>query len=477
MAVYGIGTTFERKDYLDCFIDESIAFLNYSENVTPELYVLFRRIKTGDILYVKSYSPSEFIIKAVGLVLDNTIETNKISVNWIWDGRKKENDDKDNFLRLPTNMDKYNVRNIALYEEFNKNVLEKISEKAFQEREITNIEMKALWEYLGYLEVSLKCFQFVIENLDSDFDLIRNKISNYGKSVIEEFLRNNGYHEIHKFPIYSFNFFNGYLKFDANEHYKQTFEKNINSYMGSTERYIEILNNTFSLDYWSFIEPIKEKHKENFLDFLTNKEVFEDLYNQAECEVKKNDKKANNKIRSILKHKFNVLYETQENFSCELSPQLTNQHLINWQLSLQKYIEKAILLFDESSKTDVDIKLLAYIFKTLCSNGLNISVDNDAFLNFMKELLGTTPSTTEKYIRSSDMGYRQGFVTTWLKGLELLASLDEDEDENEIENKGKDKLLIRKCIKAALKDKLVKLDKPLTLEQKGFLQKLEEKYR
>ncbi|MFV0538088.1 MAG: hypothetical protein ACK5M3_12060, partial [Dysgonomonas sp.] len=30
--------------------------------------------------------------------------------------------------------------------------------KTFPEKEIDHIKMKALWEYLGYLEISLKCF-------------------------------------------------------------------------------------------------------------------------------------------------------------------------------------------------------------------------------------------------------------------------------------------------------------------------------
>lgn len=57
---------------------------------------------------------------------------------------------------------------------------------------------------------------------------------------------------------------------------------------------------------------------------------------------------------------------------------------------------------------------------------MNIDVTDDSFVNFVKELMGTSLSTTEKYLRSSDMGYRKRICETWLKGLNLLSTLDKE---------------------------------------------------
>ncbi|MDR2951273.1 MAG: hypothetical protein LBV71_18960 [Prevotella sp.] len=57
---------------------------------------------------------------------------------------------------------------------------------------------------------------------------------------------------------------------------------------------------------------------------------------------------------------------------------------------------------------------------------MNISVKDDVFVNFMKELLVTSLSTTSKYLRSSDMGYKDSVLDTWIKGLELLETLDKE---------------------------------------------------
>lgn len=135
MAVYGIGATFEKKDVFDSFIKDKVAFLSWTDKDGPELHKLFRRVKIGDILYIKSYNPTTgLIIKAICIVKDNTINeanNNSISVGWIWTGKKDAEKHEDQFIVLEPNMDKYNVRNIAIYEEFNEVVLAKVLDKIF----------------------------------------------------------------------------------------------------------------------------------------------------------------------------------------------------------------------------------------------------------------------------------------------------------------------------------------------------------
>ncbi|MDR2951274.1 MAG: hypothetical protein LBV71_18965 [Prevotella sp.] len=69
------------------------------------------------------------------------------------------------------------------------------------------------------------------------------------------------------------------------------------------------------LDDWAYIEPINDRHKEDFLDFFTDEKVFEELYGLAEKEIKKNDKKANNRLRLMLKDKFDIFQDVQNSFS------------------------------------------------------------------------------------------------------------------------------------------------------------------
>lgn len=135
MAVYGIGATFEKKDVFDFFIKDKVAFLSWTDKDAPELHKLFRHVKIGDILYIKSYNPTTGLtIKAIGIVKDNAINeanNNNISVGWIWIGKKDTEKVEDQFIVLEPNMDKYNVRNIAIYEEFNEVVLAKVLDKIF----------------------------------------------------------------------------------------------------------------------------------------------------------------------------------------------------------------------------------------------------------------------------------------------------------------------------------------------------------
>lgn len=144
MAVYGIGATIEDDRYFQIFIEHNIIFLSWEEKEAPELYRLFKSIKIGDIVYVKSYNQSGLYIKAIGIVSDNELRnfslTDKIfvpmstkgkfrrkciSIKWVWDESETEN----KAIHLIPNMDKYNVRNVAIYEEFSKNVLDRVIDK------------------------------------------------------------------------------------------------------------------------------------------------------------------------------------------------------------------------------------------------------------------------------------------------------------------------------------------------------------
>ena len=79
---------------------------------------MLRRFQIGDIVYIKSHPPNiGLIIKAIGIVISDELKTNKklgtgIPVKWLWIGE----------VRLGPCDDKYPVRNITLYEEFNRKI-------------------------------------------------------------------------------------------------------------------------------------------------------------------------------------------------------------------------------------------------------------------------------------------------------------------------------------------------------------------
>lgn len=117
MAIYGIGANYNNVDVSQDFIKKGIACVGWDITDAPELHKILQSIKIGDIFYIKSHSPSNGLyIKAVGIVTDNTLKKEDkgigVSVRWIWDGRH-------HYGKV---QDKYNVRSITIYEEYNKDI-------------------------------------------------------------------------------------------------------------------------------------------------------------------------------------------------------------------------------------------------------------------------------------------------------------------------------------------------------------------
>ena len=122
MAIFGLGAFYE-EDMTDLFLSNEVACIGWNYNDAPSLHKLMRYIKVGDIIYIKSHPPTQgLIIKAVGIASDDKVHGVTdvgeacLGVRWIWSGNEV----------VGKINDKYNVRNITLYEETNPDVQRRV---------------------------------------------------------------------------------------------------------------------------------------------------------------------------------------------------------------------------------------------------------------------------------------------------------------------------------------------------------------
>jgi hypothetical protein len=122
MAIYAIGAYYD-EDVSQDFIESNLIGVGWNNTEAPELHQFIMSLKVGDIVYLKSYSPSssDIIVKGVGYIIDNIIITRTESgglvncgrnVRWIFT----------ELFRIPKPIEKNNVRANAMYEEFHPEV-------------------------------------------------------------------------------------------------------------------------------------------------------------------------------------------------------------------------------------------------------------------------------------------------------------------------------------------------------------------
>ncbi len=122
--MYGLGAMYGKSDMSKQFIAHRVACIGWGVNEAPALYMMLRKVKVSDFIYIKSISIAnkELIIKAVGVVVDDKIEDysygNGVNVIWLWTGEEK--------IKLDDLMYKNNVFNNTLYEEHNLELQQKI---------------------------------------------------------------------------------------------------------------------------------------------------------------------------------------------------------------------------------------------------------------------------------------------------------------------------------------------------------------
>lgn len=299
----------------------------------------------------------------------------------------------------------------------------------FPKKEI-KLPLQSVWEYLGYLEISLDCFKLAIQHLDADFFMITSQIGFFSKEKIEDFISNNGYQQCNE-EICSFELFNKQIYYDGNLLYKLSCEDLMEKYL--LEEHKQILgydalnaplkkniieNGYYRIDEFPHIK--NQKYKNDFFRFFTDKGIFQELY-----ECAKSEKKEITDFSILLNSKLQLLNNKLCGFSEELISHLTNQTLIHWYILLQKHIGNAMSLLTDSSVNKIDTKQIVYIIKSLFEYYLDVDTKEVSFVEFTRNLVGTTYSTAEKYLRSPTMGYKETpFTNNWIEVIELLDKLD-----------------------------------------------------
>lgn len=128
MAIFGIGAYYDH-DVSNDFVKNNIAGPGWSKDEAAELHQFIRSIKVGDIVYIKSFSPTspDIIVKGIGVVMDDELLSNSSVVAA---GRNIKWLVTDHF-RIPKPDEKNNVRLNTMYEEFHPVVQSAILGKLF----------------------------------------------------------------------------------------------------------------------------------------------------------------------------------------------------------------------------------------------------------------------------------------------------------------------------------------------------------
>ena len=123
MAIFGIGASYEKGtvDVSKDFIQANLVGVGHDD--APELHQFVRTLKVGDIVYIKSFSPSpksrDIIVKAIGVIKDDKKVKNRTLVSC---GRNVKWVDTQEFRIPKPKGEKNNVRNNSIYEEFHPDV-------------------------------------------------------------------------------------------------------------------------------------------------------------------------------------------------------------------------------------------------------------------------------------------------------------------------------------------------------------------
>lgn len=138
MAVFGAGAYY-NVDVSKDFINNECFCIGYEKEDASALYEMFRRVKIGDVVYLKSFNRGQkgefgkIFIKAIGFVIGQGIKSFSFSDgNDMGYGRKvkwiKDFSDRDDWIEIELTSDERvnNVYGNTLYEEYSARIIKEV---------------------------------------------------------------------------------------------------------------------------------------------------------------------------------------------------------------------------------------------------------------------------------------------------------------------------------------------------------------
>jgi len=138
MAIYGIGA-YHDEDVSPRFIDNNLVGVGWRSVDAPELHEFIRALKVGDIVYIKSFSPSAdaITVRAIGIITNSEFVDRQASNGLVEAGRNVRWLSTQQFEIAPPT-ERNNVRRNTLYE-----VWHPVVQHAIMERVIPELERHA----------------------------------------------------------------------------------------------------------------------------------------------------------------------------------------------------------------------------------------------------------------------------------------------------------------------------------------------
>lgn len=294
-------------------------------------------------------------------------------------------------------------------------------------------------ELFVYLDISLDCLE---RSLTEEF-FLDSTISNHAKERIDSYFYKNRYIDIFDVPANSFYSFSNYIFYDSGI---ATYNFNINAItrkiqkeMGTEvymdkEKMLECSNrisaahkkykiDNLLVDPYSYI--IAKKHCDTMIEFLTDRNVYEALLNDAMKEIEKNQGRFNKAILESKKIHFLSRLDKIYPLAVRESGLTTN-----WYVLLEEYIEKIEELFPEDKSTEqLKSKVTMYLFQSLF-NHLDIDTKHESFYRLMSRITGIAYETTVKYLTDTTMcTSNDAYAKNALYAIELLEKFKVRESE------------------------------------------------
>lgn len=238
-------------------------------------------------------------------------------------------------------------------------------------------------------------------------------------------------------PCKSFYSFSDYIFYDSGINYDDynmntitrriQKEMNFNRHMSAEElkecsRRIDEAHEKYKIDN-NLVDPypyiIAKKHDDMILDFLTDKQVYDNLFNDAKIEIEKQHETVYKNILETKRVYF--LNRLDEIYSIVIKE---SGLITNWYILLHEYIGKIEELIPEDKSIEsIKPKVTMLLFQSVC-NHLDIDTKHESFFRLMSRITNIGYDAAVKYLTDSKlMCSDDAYVKNGIETIELLRTL------------------------------------------------------